>query len=43
MAEVAPPDDDDDFVLESDNEIAPSCEPSDHTMWSDPDVLAFWR
>ena len=40
-AQVAPPDDDD-FVEESDNEIAPCGEPSDNTMWSEPDVLAFF-
>ena len=42
MAQVAPPDDDDDFVEESDNEIAQSGEPSDNTMWSEPDILAFF-
>ena len=42
MAQVAPPDDDDDFVEESDNEIAPSGEPSDNTMLSEPDILAFF-
>ena len=41
MAQVTPPDDDD-FVEESDNEIAPSGEPSDNTMWSEPDILAFF-
>ena len=41
MAQVATPDDDD-FVEESDNEIAPSGEPSDNTMWSEPDVLTFF-
>ena len=41
MVEVAPPDDDG-FVEESDNEIAPSGEPSDNTVWSEPDVLAFF-
>ena len=35
MAQVAPPDDDD-FVEESDNE------PSDNTMWSELDILAFF-
>ena len=42
MAQVALFDDDDDFVEESDNEIAPSGEPSDNTMWSEPDILAFF-
>ena len=41
MAQVATPDDDD-FVEESGNEIAPSGEPSDNTMWSEPDVLTFF-
>ena len=41
MAHLAPPEDDD-FVEESDNEIALSGEPSDNTMWSEPDVLAFF-
>ena len=41
MAQVAPPDDNN-FVEESDNEIAPSGEPSDNTMWSEPDVLALF-
>ena len=38
MAQVAPPDDDD-FVEENDNEIAPSGEPSDNTMWSKRDIM----
>ena len=45
MAQVAPPDDDD-FVEESDNEIAPSGEPLDNTMPSEPDIFGLlheWR
>ena len=42
MAQVTPPDDDD-FDDESDNEIAPSGEPSDNTMWSEPDVFGLLR
>ena len=41
MAQVAPPDDDD-FGEESDNEMAQCGDFSDNTMWSEPDVLAFF-
>ena len=42
MSQVAAPDDDDDFVEESDNEMAQYGDPTDDTLWFEPDVLAFF-